>query len=161
MRVPKQEEDELGEPFSVRVDAKASPQQKALLSKLSPDQVQSTELAGETIQSILSHAPGNDQAIGHAFHITTDEVLTWNQIYTTIAEAAVIPVSERTPYTRFGDWLAYLLMAGALAFRQWQGPAVPVYRLEERPLVQAVVATGRVVALWNATVAGPESPEGC
>jgi nucleoside-diphosphate-sugar epimerase len=30
---------------------------------------------------------GNDQAIGHAFHITTDEVLTWNQIYTTIAEA--------------------------------------------------------------------------
>jgi phosphoglucomutase len=56
--------DELGEPFSVRVDAKASPQQKALLSKLSPDQVQSTELAGETIQSILSHAPGNEQAIG-------------------------------------------------------------------------------------------------
>ena len=30
---------------------------------------------------------GNEQAIGHAFHITTDEVLTWNQIYTTIAEA--------------------------------------------------------------------------
>jgi phosphoglucomutase len=56
--------DELGEPFSVRVDAKASAQQKALLSKLSPDQVQSTQLAGETIQNILSHAPGNDQAIG-------------------------------------------------------------------------------------------------
>ncbi len=31
---------------------------------------------------------GNYQAVGHAFHITTDEVLTWNQIYTTIAEAA-------------------------------------------------------------------------
>jgi nucleoside-diphosphate-sugar epimerase len=30
---------------------------------------------------------GNDQAVGHAFHITTDEVLTWNQIYTMIAEA--------------------------------------------------------------------------
>lgn len=30
---------------------------------------------------------GNEQSIGHAFHITTDEVLTWNQIYTTIAEA--------------------------------------------------------------------------
>lgn len=30
---------------------------------------------------------GNDQAIGHAFHITTDEVLNWNQIYTLIAEA--------------------------------------------------------------------------
>lgn len=30
---------------------------------------------------------GNEQAIGHAFHITTDEVLNWNQIYTLIAEA--------------------------------------------------------------------------
>ncbi|MEB0039236.1 MULTISPECIES: phosphoglucomutase (alpha-D-glucose-1,6-bisphosphate-dependent) [unclassified Pseudomonas] len=56
--------EELGEPFSTRVEAKANPAQKALLGKLSPDQVKSTELAGETIQSILSHAPGNDQAIG-------------------------------------------------------------------------------------------------
>jgi nucleoside-diphosphate-sugar epimerase len=30
---------------------------------------------------------GHPQAIGHAFHITSDEVLTWDQIYTTIAEA--------------------------------------------------------------------------
>ncbi len=30
---------------------------------------------------------GNDHAIGHAFHITSDEVLTWNQIYSTLAEA--------------------------------------------------------------------------
>lgn len=30
---------------------------------------------------------GHAQAIGHAFHITSDEVLTWNQIYQTIAEA--------------------------------------------------------------------------
>lgn len=30
---------------------------------------------------------GHAQAIGHAFHITTDEVLTWNQIYTQIGEA--------------------------------------------------------------------------
>ncbi|MDY7560358.1 phosphoglucomutase (alpha-D-glucose-1,6-bisphosphate-dependent) [Pseudomonas sp. 10B1] len=56
--------EELGDPFSTRVEAKASPEQKALLGKLSPGQVKSTELAGETIQSILSHAPGNDQAIG-------------------------------------------------------------------------------------------------
>lgn len=56
--------EELGEPFSTRVEAKANPAQKALLGKLSPDQVTSTELAGESIQSILSHAPGNDQAIG-------------------------------------------------------------------------------------------------
>lgn len=56
--------DELGEPFSVRVDAKATPQQKALLGKLAPAQVTSTQLAGEAIRQILSHAPGNDQAIG-------------------------------------------------------------------------------------------------
>ncbi|MFH0989947.1 MAG: SDR family oxidoreductase [bacterium] len=30
---------------------------------------------------------GNTRALGHAFHITSDEVLTWNQIYQTIAEA--------------------------------------------------------------------------
>lgn len=30
---------------------------------------------------------GNWQTIGHAFHITTDEVLTWDQIYLTIADA--------------------------------------------------------------------------
>lgn len=38
---------------------------------------------------------------------------TWEP---SLAEAAIVPVSEQTPYTRFGDWLAYLLMAGALAF---------------------------------------------
>ena len=56
--------EDLGRPFSTRVDAQATPQQKALLSKLSPEQVKSTHLAGETITQILSHAPGNNQAIG-------------------------------------------------------------------------------------------------
>ena len=56
--------EDLGLPFSTRVDAKATPQQKALLGKLSPEQVKSTSLAGEDITGILSHAPGNDQAIG-------------------------------------------------------------------------------------------------
>lgn len=31
---------------------------------------------------------GNQQAIGHSFHITSDEILTWNQIYEAVAEAA-------------------------------------------------------------------------
>jgi len=31
---------------------------------------------------------GNEQAIGHAFHITSDEVLTWDQLYNTVAVAA-------------------------------------------------------------------------
>ncbi|WPP02081.1 phosphoglucomutase (alpha-D-glucose-1,6-bisphosphate-dependent) [Pseudomonas sp. HR96] len=54
----------LGTPYSTRVEAKANPQQKALLGKLSPEQVKSKELAGEPIEQILSHAPGNNQAIG-------------------------------------------------------------------------------------------------
>ena len=55
---------ELGEPVSTRIDAAATPAQKKLLSKLAPEQVLSTELAGEKIQNILSHAPGNNEAIG-------------------------------------------------------------------------------------------------
>jgi nucleoside-diphosphate-sugar epimerase len=31
---------------------------------------------------------GQEQTVGHAFHITTDEVLTWDQLYRTVAEAA-------------------------------------------------------------------------
>ena len=55
---------ELGEPAFDRVDAPATPAQKAMLSTLSPQQVRSTDLAGEKIQSILSHAPGNGAPIG-------------------------------------------------------------------------------------------------
>jgi nucleoside-diphosphate-sugar epimerase len=36
---------------------------------------------------------GNIQAIGHSFHITSDEVLTWNQIYQTMAEAAGVELN--------------------------------------------------------------------
>jgi len=35
---------------------------------------------------------GHQSAIGHAFHITSDEVLTWNQIYSAVAEAAGVPL---------------------------------------------------------------------
>jgi nucleoside-diphosphate-sugar epimerase len=35
---------------------------------------------------------GHQQAIGHSFHITSDEVLTWNQIYEAMAEAAGAPL---------------------------------------------------------------------
>ena len=55
---------EFGESFSDRVDARATPAEKKLLAKLSPQQVKSKELAGETIQAILTKAPGNDAAIG-------------------------------------------------------------------------------------------------
>jgi phosphoglucomutase len=55
---------EFGESFSDRVDARATPAEKKLLAKLSPQQVKSKQLAGETIQSILTRAPGNDASIG-------------------------------------------------------------------------------------------------
>jgi phosphoglucomutase len=44
---------ELGEPVYERIDAAATPAQKTILSKLSPDQVQATELAGDTIVAKL------------------------------------------------------------------------------------------------------------
>ncbi len=55
---------EFGESFADRVDARATPAEKKLLAKLSPQQVKSKQLAGETIQSILTKAPGNDAPIG-------------------------------------------------------------------------------------------------
>ena len=55
---------ELGEPVADRVEAPATAEQKTRLAKLSPKQVQSTELAGEKIESVLDHAPGNAAAIG-------------------------------------------------------------------------------------------------
>ena len=55
---------ELGDPVYDRVDAPATPAQKKKLSALSPDQVRSTELAGETIRQRLTAAPGNNASIG-------------------------------------------------------------------------------------------------
>ena len=56
--------NELGEPVYERIDAAATPEQKAILSKLSPDQVQATELAGDRIVAKLTTAPGNGASIG-------------------------------------------------------------------------------------------------
>ena len=56
--------DALGKPYSDRVEAAANAQQKAKLSKLSPQQLQSKELAGEKIEQVLDRAPGNNAAIG-------------------------------------------------------------------------------------------------
>jgi len=55
---------ELGAVFANRVDASADAQQKKKLGKLDRQQVRITELAGEPIDQILTHAPGNDAAIG-------------------------------------------------------------------------------------------------
>jgi phosphoglucomutase len=55
---------EFGEPCYDRVEAPATPEQKALLAKLSPRQVKITELAGEKILTVLTQAPGNGAPIG-------------------------------------------------------------------------------------------------
>jgi len=55
---------ELGEPISDRVEATATPEQKARLAKLSPDQLHTDRLAGEKIEQVLDYAPGNNAAIG-------------------------------------------------------------------------------------------------
>ncbi|RZL92530.1 MAG: alpha-D-glucose phosphate-specific phosphoglucomutase [Variovorax sp.] len=53
-----------GAPAYDRVEAPATPEQKAKLSKLTPQQVTSTELAGEKIEQVLTNAPANGAAIG-------------------------------------------------------------------------------------------------
>ncbi|HTW74072.1 MAG TPA: phosphoglucomutase (alpha-D-glucose-1,6-bisphosphate-dependent) [Steroidobacteraceae bacterium] len=55
---------ELGNPLSDRRDAPATPEQKRVLAALSPQQVRSSQLAGEKIQQVLTRAPGNDAPIG-------------------------------------------------------------------------------------------------
>jgi phosphoglucomutase len=61
-----------GNPFYDRTDAKANTQQKVILAKLSKESIQSPTLAGEKIQTILTHAPGDGQAIGGVKVIAED-----------------------------------------------------------------------------------------
>jgi phosphoglucomutase len=63
--------EEFGEPFYDRVDAPATPGEKAALAKLSPGQITRIELAGEEIRTILTCAPGNDAPIG-GLKVVTD-----------------------------------------------------------------------------------------
>jgi phosphoglucomutase len=55
---------EFGMPYYTRIDAPASPEQKAKLQKLSPANVRESHLAGESILQKLTTAPGNDEPIG-------------------------------------------------------------------------------------------------
>ena len=55
---------EFGTPYYTRVDAPATPEQKAKLAKLTPDAVEESDLAGEPITAKLTRAPGNDAPIG-------------------------------------------------------------------------------------------------
>jgi phosphoglucomutase len=55
---------ELGKSFYERIDAPATPEQKALLARLDPAEIDAKELAGEPVQAKLTRAPGNNEPIG-------------------------------------------------------------------------------------------------
>ena len=56
--------ERFGAPVYRRIDAAATPAQKAVLARLSADQITATDLAGEPVTGILTRAPGNGAAIG-------------------------------------------------------------------------------------------------
>ncbi|CDG39757.1 MULTISPECIES: phosphoglucomutase (alpha-D-glucose-1,6-bisphosphate-dependent) [Asaia] len=62
---------ELGAPFYQRIDAAANAAQKAILSKLTPEQLPMTHLAGDAVLAKLTRAPGNDAPIG-GLKVTTE-----------------------------------------------------------------------------------------
>ena len=56
--------EQYGTPYYRRVDAPATPEQKAVFKQLTAAHITATELAGEPIKSVLLNAPGNDAPIG-------------------------------------------------------------------------------------------------
>ena len=62
---------QFGSPAYTRIDAPATPEQKAAFKKLTPASVTATELAGDPITAKLTHAPGNGASIG-GLKVTTD-----------------------------------------------------------------------------------------
>jgi phosphoglucomutase len=63
---------EFGVPYYTRIDAAASPEEKAKLSKLSPEAVKETSMAGSPITAKLTRAPGNNAAVGGLKVVTAD-----------------------------------------------------------------------------------------
>lgn len=63
--------DQFGTYFYARIDAEANREQKARLKALAPEDIKASELAGDPITHVYSHAPGNNAAIG-GIKVTTD-----------------------------------------------------------------------------------------
>ncbi len=66
---------EFGTPYYTRIDAAATPEQKAKLGKLSPEAVKASDLAGEPITAKLTRAPGNDAPIGGLKVVARDRLV--------------------------------------------------------------------------------------
>jgi len=56
--------DRFGRPSYNRIDASATPEQREIMGKLTPQMIEVKEMAGEKIMSVLNRAPGNDVDIG-------------------------------------------------------------------------------------------------
>jgi phosphoglucomutase len=63
---------EFGTPYYARIDEPATPEQKAVLQKLSSEAVKATELAGEPIVATLTRAPANQEPLGGLKVVTTN-----------------------------------------------------------------------------------------
>ncbi|WIY83832.1 phosphoglucomutase (alpha-D-glucose-1,6-bisphosphate-dependent) [Propionimicrobium sp. PCR01-08-3] len=63
--------DQFGTYFYARIDAEASREQKARLKALAPEDIKASQLAGDAITHVYSHAPGNNAPIG-GIKVTTD-----------------------------------------------------------------------------------------
>ena len=63
---------EFGTPYYTRIDAAATPEEKARLQKLSPEAVKATEMAGESIIAKLTRAPANNEPIGGLKVVTSN-----------------------------------------------------------------------------------------
>ncbi len=108
--------NELGEPVYERIDAPATPEQKTILSKLSPHQVSATELAGDRIVMMLTKAPGNGATIG-GLKVVTDN--GWfaarpsgtEDVYKLYAESF-----KGKEHLKRIQWEAQALITSALAF---------------------------------------------
>jgi phosphoglucomutase len=64
--------ERFGAPAYRRIDAPATPVQKSILGRLSPDQISAKDLAGDPVTAILTRAPGNGEAIG-GVKVMTDQ----------------------------------------------------------------------------------------
>ncbi|MFF6956778.1 phosphoglucomutase (alpha-D-glucose-1,6-bisphosphate-dependent) [Streptomyces sp. NPDC008317] len=63
--------ERFGAPSYARIDAPATREEKTVLAELSPKQVPAAELAGDPVTSVLTHAPGNNAALG-GIKVSTD-----------------------------------------------------------------------------------------
>ncbi|WP_433683335.1 phosphoglucomutase (alpha-D-glucose-1,6-bisphosphate-dependent) [Nocardia sp. CA-119907] len=64
-------EKRYGSPAYARIDAAATPEQKALLARLTPDMITTKEIAGEPITAVLTRARGNGAPLG-GLKVTTE-----------------------------------------------------------------------------------------